>query len=111
LNNAARINFGTKKAIDLARTSFTLKVNAFAGAGKTSTLVEMAKALPHERILYICFNKSIADEASKKFPSNVQCKTVHSLAYGSIVIPDPRFNTSRGILHPSLFHSLWMENS
>ena len=58
-----------------------LKVNAFAGTGKTSTLVEYAKARPSERILYIAFNKSVQDSAVSKFPNNVMCKTGHALAY------------------------------
>lgn len=57
-----------------------LKVNAFAGSGKTSTLGLLAVANPVES-LYIAFNKAIADEAASRFPSHVQCRTGHSLAY------------------------------
>lgn len=58
-----------------------LAVSAFAGTGKTSTLVEYAKARPKARILYIAFNKSVATEAGDRFPDNVDCRTTHSLAF------------------------------
>jgi F-box protein 18 (helicase) len=58
-----------------------LKVMAFAGTGKTSTLVEYAKARPKTEFLYVAFNKSVQLEAQKKFPKNVTAKTSHSLAW------------------------------
>lgn len=61
-----------------------LAVDAFAGTGKTSTLVEYATARPSKRILYIAFNKSVATEAKERFPQNVECRTTHSLAFGSV---------------------------
>lgn len=61
-------------------TTRMLKVNAFAGTGKSSTLQLLATA-NSEHSLYIAFNKAIADEAAGKFPSNVECRTTHSLAF------------------------------
>lgn len=58
-----------------------LLVQAFAGTGKTSTLIEYARANPHLRILYLAFSKAIQLEAAKRFPSNVVCKTTHALAW------------------------------
>lgn len=60
-----------------------LKVIAFAGTGKTSTLVEYANVRPHMRFLYVAFNKSVQNEANRKFPSNVTAKTSHALAFRS----------------------------
>jgi F-box protein 18 (helicase) len=60
----------------------SLKVVAFAGTGKTSTLVEYAFARPHLRFLYLAFNKSVQLEAAQKFPANVTARTSHSLAFG-----------------------------
>lgn len=71
-------------AVELAATGDTLKIEAFAGTGKTSTLQAISEALPHKRIVYLAFNKMIADEASRKFPGNVQCRTSHSLAYREV---------------------------
>lgn len=59
----------------------TIRVMAFAGTGKTSTLEANAHAHPRERMLYIAFNKSVQIEASSRFPSNVVAKTSHSLAF------------------------------
>lgn len=67
-------------AIDEFMTERDVKVIAYAGAGKTSTLVEMAKADEARGGLYIAFNKRIAEEADAKFPFNVRCSTAHSLA-------------------------------
>ncbi|MCB1875792.1 MAG: UvrD-helicase domain-containing protein [Chromatiales bacterium] len=61
-----------------------LKVKAFAGTGKTFTLVEYAKARPKEPMLYLAFNRSIRREAERKFPKNVTCLTSHAPAYRSI---------------------------
>lgn len=65
----------------IADNSQTLVVNAFAGTGKTTTLIEYAKARPQESILYLAFNRAVKDDAQKKFPSNVRCVTTHGLAY------------------------------
>ncbi len=59
----------------------TLKVIAFAGTGKTTTLVEYTKARPDMKFLYVAFNKSVQMEAQNKFPSNVTCRTSHALAF------------------------------
>ncbi len=64
-----------------------LKISACSGSGKTWTLVELVKELNPSNGLYIAYNKAIATEAATKFPSTVQCKTTHSLAYRNTVIP------------------------
>ncbi|XP_054480308.1 F-box DNA helicase 1 [Anoplopoma fimbria] len=61
-----------------------VKIVAFAGTGKTTTLVKYAEQRPHLRFLYVAFNKSVASEAQRRFPSNVACKTVHSLAFADV---------------------------
>ncbi|MCX8016359.1 MAG: UvrD-helicase domain-containing protein [Rhodocyclaceae bacterium] len=59
-------------------------VNAFAGAGKTTTLKAFAEARPNQRILYLAFNRAIAEEAKAKMPSYVTCKTSHALAWAAV---------------------------
>ncbi|XP_064140894.1 F-box DNA helicase 1 isoform X4 [Loxodonta africana] len=61
-----------------------VKIMAFAGTGKTSTLVKYAEKWSESRFLYVTFNKSIAKQAELVFPSNVTCKTFHSMAYGHV---------------------------
>ncbi|KAM7157002.1 F-box DNA helicase 1 isoform 7-T10 [Molossus nigricans] len=61
-----------------------VKIMAFAGTGKTSTLVKYAEKWSGSRFLYVTFNKSIAKQAERVFPSNVTCKTFHSMAYAHV---------------------------
>lgn len=68
----------------VASSARNLVVNAFAGTGKTTTLVAYAKARPSKRFTYLAFNRSIKEEAQRKFPSNVKCVTTHGLAYAPI---------------------------
>jgi F-box protein, helicase, 18 len=61
-------------------------VNAFAGTGKTSTLIELAHKFKEEkrryRILYMVFNTATRAEAEKLFVgTNVECRTSGSLVY------------------------------
>jgi len=67
-----------------------IKINAVAGSGKTTTIVEYAKTRPKgSRILYIAYNKSVKLEAVHKFNAagleNVKVETAHSLAFHYIV--------------------------
>ncbi|WP_349618366.1 3'-5' exonuclease [Azotobacter salinestris] len=58
-----------------------LVVKAYAGCGKTSTLVAYAEQHSHLRMLYLAYNRAIRDEGAAKFPRNVVCKTSHQLAW------------------------------
>ncbi|WP_426509621.1 UvrD-helicase domain-containing protein [Serratia proteamaculans] len=58
-----------------------LVVRAFAGTGKTSTLVRFALANPNSRMLYLAYNRAVRDEAEQRFPFYVECKTSHQLAW------------------------------
>ncbi|NXH09541.1 FBH1 helicase, partial [Bucco capensis] len=61
-----------------------VKVIAFAGTGKTSTLAMYAEKFADLNFLYVTFNKAVADRAKSVFPTNVTCKTFHALAFGSV---------------------------
>uniref|UniRef100_A0A8C2SVN3 F-box DNA helicase 1 n=1 Tax=Coturnix japonica TaxID=93934 RepID=A0A8C2SVN3_COTJA len=61
-----------------------VKIMAFAGTGKTSTLVKYAEKFADLSFLYVTFNKAVAERGRLVFPRNVTCKTFHSLAFGSI---------------------------
>ena len=58
-------------------------VQAFAGTGKTTTLYEYAKKWTSKQILYITYNKSLAEESKLKFKhlDHVRVSTIHALAY------------------------------
>lgn len=79
-------------AIAAFMTGGSLKVAAFAGAGKTSVLKMMARR-HGGRGLYLAFNKKIAREARGDFPKRVDCRTTHSLAMRSVA---QQYDYSRG---------------
>ena len=58
-----------------------LKIHAFAGAGKTTTLKMIAEVMPG-RGCYLAFNRSIADEAKRKL-ATTRCTaaSMHSIAF------------------------------
>jgi len=68
-----------------------MKINAVAGSGKTSSIIEYARIKPKNApILYLAFNKSVKLDARAKFQhqgmSNVRVETAHSLAYRHVVM-------------------------
>jgi hypothetical protein len=67
--------------IDAALRGETFVAQARAGAGKTTTARQIALALPGKKILYVAFNKSTQVEAKNSFPTNVDARTSHSLAW------------------------------
>lgn len=59
-------------------------INAKAGSGKTTTLVEAMKLIPQkEKVLFVAFNKAIEQELSTRLKGydNVDIKTYHGLGY------------------------------
>lgn len=68
--------------IDRACTGGDLKVSAYAGAGKTSTLALVAAALDKlgKRGAYFVFGTANAKEAQSRFPSSVESRTTHAFA-------------------------------
>jgi superfamily I DNA and RNA helicase len=50
----------------ILQSTQNITINAVAGSGKTTTLIEFAKVLsPQSSILYLAFNKSVKIEAEK----------------------------------------------
>jgi F-box protein, helicase, 18 len=75
---------------EIINSTGNIKINAVAGSGKTTTIIEYAKSRPAtSKILYLAFNKSVKLEAVRKFAekglNNVKVETAHSLAYKLIV--------------------------
>ena len=62
-----------------------LIVNAGAGTGKTTTIVEAANRLPNGvKAAFLAFNKPIAEELGEKLPSNMEARTFHSFGFAAI---------------------------
>ena len=70
-------------AVDCITALDDTTIQAPAGSGKTFLLKAGASELKKikRKGAYIAFNKAIAEEAKATFPSNVECRTAHSLAY------------------------------
>jgi hypothetical protein len=71
------------EALEHFKSERPLKITAFAGAGKTTTLELLARSRP-ARGAYLAFNKSIAQEASQRFPRTTDCRTTHSMAWQAV---------------------------
>lgn len=84
----------TQEQNEIIHSDGNIKINAVAGSGKTTTIIEYARARPrHAKILYLAFNRSVRTEAAKKFAekklTNIKVETAHSLAYKHVVFNSP----------------------
>lgn len=61
-----------------------LRVQAGAGCGKSSTLIQAAKAKIEDAGLFLAYNKAIATDMAAKAPFNLEVRTSHSLAFQSV---------------------------
>lgn len=68
-----------------------LLVNAVAGSGKTTTIVESLKLIkPELKSGFLAFNKSITEELRKRIPESIDVRTFHSLGMSSLKNRFPR---------------------
>lgn len=78
---------------------------AFAGSGKTTTLLRLTERVkeenPNFRFLLVVYNRAVSDEAGGKFPDNVVCKTIHQLAYRHTVGNGIMKNKATGNIFPT----------
>lgn len=69
----------------IENTDDHLIVNAGAGTGKTTTIVESATLLPQgTKAAFLAFNKSIATELAERLPTDVEAKTFHAFGFAAI---------------------------
>lgn len=62
-----------------------LVIRARAGAGKTTTLVNLSKLIPQNAsVTFLAFNKHIQEELKSKLPSKVFVYTSHGLGWAAI---------------------------
>lgn len=61
-------------------------VNAVAGSGKTTTILEAMKLIPSSfSVTYLAFNKAIVEEFKPRVPAHVQVQTLHSLGNSALM--------------------------
>ncbi len=73
-----------KEILQAVKKYKNIKINAFAGTGKTTTLKLIANEYPNKKILYLAFNSAIKNEALNIFSNNTSVKTTHGLAFAAI---------------------------
>ena len=83
-----------------------IKINAVAGSGKTTVLVEFARRQrAGARILYLAFNRSVRLSAQQRFTeqnlTNVDVQTAHSLAFRRIALPN-NYTITKGYKIPDI---------
>lgn len=72
-----------RAAADAFQAGDHLALQAGAGTGKTTTLTLLAHTTKR-RGRYLAYNRAIAQDAARRFPSTVLCKTAHALAYAAV---------------------------
>lgn len=69
---------------DIASGTGNTQVDAFAGTGKTATIVEGFYYVPKGMSVLMCaFNTSIKEELETRAPAGVDVKTIHGIGYGA----------------------------
>lgn len=103
----------TKEQKLIVESSGNLIIEARAGTGKTTTLIEYSKHNQNKRKLYLAFNKSISEEAKVKFKKekvkNIDIYTAHGLAF-SHVIKELNYKLGYSLTPYSLVKTLKLKN-
>lgn len=62
-----------------------IQIQARAGSGKTTTVIKALEKIPEtDTVLFLAFNKAIAEELAERCPDHVQVKTLNSLGNGAL---------------------------
>lgn len=71
--------------VEIVKSKNNIIVDACAGSGKSTTVLSIANAYPHMRLLLITYNHSLRKEMQEKIRElqiqNIQVHTYHSLAF------------------------------
>jgi superfamily I DNA/RNA helicase len=90
----------TKEQEQILASTGNIKINAVAGSGKTTTIIAYAQSRPaNSSILYLAFNKTVKDEAARRFTAlgmhSVTVETAHSLALKHIRHMYPQYTIKK----------------
>lgn len=70
----------------IAPNTDTIAVNAVAGSGKTTTIVNCLELIPkNKRIIFLAFNVAIVDELKNRVPPNVEVSTIHGFGFKTLI--------------------------
>lgn len=68
----------------IENTDHHIIVNAGAGTGKTTTIVESSNLIGDRSAAFLAFNKKIAEDLATKLPEGVVAKTFHAFGFAAI---------------------------
>jgi len=91
-SSAPAINFTQEQQDIINSTESAIIVNAVAGSGKTSVLMQLANTTSNG--LYLAFNKAIVNDVVDKLPMGWSCKTFNSLGL-SMLKQHSKFKSSK----------------
>jgi superfamily I DNA/RNA helicase len=61
-------------------------LEAVAGSGKTSTLIQATRRIPStERGIYVAFGKRVVDDIRGRLPAHIPASTMHSVGYRAVM--------------------------
>jgi DNA helicase II / ATP-dependent DNA helicase PcrA len=61
-------------------------LEAVAGSGKTSTLIQATRRIPStEKGIYVAFGKRVVDDIKGRLPAHIPASTMHSIGYRAVM--------------------------
>lgn len=83
-------------------------VNAVAGSGKTTTLVQAAEMLPADASkIFLAFNNSIVQELTGRLNGKMECKTIHSVGFNALLTARGRFKVEGNKYRAIIKEATW----
>jgi DNA helicase-2/ATP-dependent DNA helicase PcrA len=104
----------------IERGENNIQVQAVAGSGKTTTLVQALNRLPLDIIrstLVCAFNKEIANELGSRVPKGVTVKTIHAVGLSAVIAAMKQVNSAwspdriDGNKYRNMVRAWWEEKS
>jgi len=78
---------------EINQNNTSVLIEATAGAGKSTTIIESVNSIPEldkKAVIFLSFNKAIAENLKSKLPESVKASTIHSLGLSIIKKNNPK---------------------
>ena len=107
-----------KHIIDASKSNNLLSIEALAGSGKSSTMMEIVKKMKKRKFLLIVFSKQLQLETEKKAKklglSNLSVRTINAMAYSSMmfgnkwdIIPSFKYYDVEKYIKSNSYHDVY----